>query len=215
MKKSITCLLFIVAFIFSSGLLIAQNPTTIVCQGTLTNISGAFIAGEECIVTFLIANSDEAQLFKYESSVTTTETGEFTVSAENLPEVFTDKGVEELLSIELIIKPSEGSSWLEEDSFNVKYYLEKNETDEFTLTRYKGQILNLSVQDFVWAFSDIYPFAYLSSRFLISFSEDLTDPNTIIFIGKNMNRGMEMEESVPPPSKRGIKGSYAVGGYKK
>ena len=82
MKNTRAYSLFIAAFIFSAGILFAQNPTTIVCQGTLTDINGAFVANEECFVTFSIENADDEELFKTTSSVITTENGNFLLTIE-------------------------------------------------------------------------------------------------------------------------------------
>jgi hypothetical protein len=213
MKNSILSSLIFAALIFSSGILFAQNPTTIVCQGTLTDINGNSIASENCIVRFSIENTDDEQLFTMETTETTNETGVFTLIVENLPEVFSTNTEKELVNIELLIKSSEGSTWHEDDKFNVIYHLEKKGANDFTLTRHEGQKLVLSVINPVWVFSDVYPIAYLSSKFLISFSKDMTDPESIIQISKKSH--LEVEPAQAAPLKRGLKGGYAVGGYKK
>jgi len=218
MKNLNLCALFIAAFLFSGVFLIAQNPITLIWEGTLTDINGAFVANEECLVSLSIETSDEEVLFKNESAVTTNETGEFLYLAETLPPVFSDNWEKELVDIEISIKAAEGASWLEEDEFVIKYHFEKNKIDSFTMTRFEGQVLNYSKLNPIWQFTDLYPFGYLNSTFMISLNKEFADPESIMTICKMMQNEIEKippTKAEPAPAKRGIKGGYAVGGVKK
>jgi hypothetical protein len=217
MKKFIFCAILLATFTFSAELLRAQNPTTLICEGTLTDIDGNFVSGEDCLVSFSLTNSKDKVLFENEYTLTSDNSGELLFVVKNLPALFTDDAKEEFANLEINLKSAENSSWLEEGEFSTNYKLVRKGADDFVMTRYEGQTLNFSLMSPVWEFSDIYPLGYLSSRFMISFSSDIADEESIILICKMMHgddANFEDKETAPP-SKRGIKGGYAVGGYKK
>ncbi|MFC2080132.1 hypothetical protein ACFLRQ_01520 [Bacteroidota bacterium] len=202
-------------FIFSNGLLTAQNPVSIIYEGVLTDSNGAFVSQEDCIVRLSITNSNDLLLFINEISVTTSDLGAFIFSAENLKQLPAGVNEQELATIEIIIRPKGRASWIESDELKITYDLTQNGPDDYSMLRQEGEVLNYSMQKPVWEFSDIYPLEMLSSRFMISFSNEITDKESIILICKTMKGGEDVEKAEPSPSKRSIKGGYAVGGYKK
>lgn len=78
--------------------------------------------------------------------------------------------------------------------------------------RFDGQQLNIANLNPVFRFNDVRPFDHLSSIFMISFSKELNNPQEIIQICSKTKIGTDENAA---PSKRGIKGGFAVGGYNK
>jgi len=192
----------------------AQSPETIIITGTLADINEDRIAGEQCDVKLtMISQNDTVAAFNTE--VSTDENGRFTYYVSDLPELFGEAGRSDSVRIVLTIIPSTENDWMEETAYPVSYTLLKKGPHQFVMKRFEGQVLEHAYSEPVGTFSDSYPFGYLATSFIISFSTDMKDPEVIIEAARQM-MPEEMEEAAPPPSdKRGIKGGYAVGGYHK
>ncbi len=188
-----------------------QDPATIIFFGVLTDIEERIVTSEPCEITFTMVRQGE-KLLEQSVKVTTDSLGIAAFYITEIPDVFTDL---ELQTVDIVItlRAEESSGWMLEDEFMVKYHLEKAGPDGYRMNRFEGQRLDYAFSDPVWNFADIYPFGYLKSRFMISFSDNLSDPETIISISNEQI--MPSLQSVPSaPVERGLKGGYAVGGYK-
>jgi hypothetical protein len=189
-----------------------QDPVTIVFSGTFTDIGETIVPAAACDITFSMIQQEKI-LLEQTATVTTDDSGNAAFFVTGIPEVFND---EELQTVDVIItlRAKEGSEWMLEDEFMVKYHLEKAGPDGYRMIRFEGQRLDYAFSDPVWYFTDVYPFGYLKSKFIVSFSDRISDPESVIAIFNEQI--VPSLEAVPPaPVERGLKGGYAVGGFKK
>lgn len=213
MKTKRHFLLAVIAIFVSMGFTFAQSPVAIVLHGQLINMEKTPLAEKDGILDFTIKNKDEASLCEYTFTFTTDEGGMFTIFITEMVDIFTATSSREIADLLIDIYPAEGEDWLPDGKYKVKYHLEKVMADEYKMTRYEGQTLNYSYRLPVWQFTDIYPLGYLKSSFIISFGEDVADPEKLIAIGKEMGGGLGETEEAEAAPKRGVKGGYAIGGY--
>lgn len=189
-----------------------QDPVTIVFSGTFTDIGEKIVPAEAFEVTFSMIQQDEILLVQT-ATVTTDDSGNAAFYVTDIPKIFNEQ---ELQTVDVIItlRAKEGSEWMLEDEFMVKYHLEKAGPDGYRMIRFEGQRLDYAFSDPVWYFADVYPFGYLKSKFIVSFSDRISDPESVIAIFNEQI--VPSLQAVPPaPVERGLKGGYAVGGYKK
>jgi len=215
MKKIRPLKFLAMTLLFYPVLLFSQSPVTIVFGGQLSDMDEVILANKEGMMEFSIINGEEKQIGEYSSTFTTNELGKFMVSFNELGTIFNEMKTAEIANFLITLKPAEGEDWLPDEKFTVKYHLQKIAPDDYKMTRYEGQVLNYSYRMPVWLFTDLYPLAYLKSTFMISFSEDISDAKEIIGICEEMSEGHDMkksEDEVAP--NRGVKGGFAVGGYK-
>ncbi len=203
----------LIAGVFSCHLL-SQSPETVVISGVLTDINEQSISGK-MITTQLEMITSGDTLFHFETGLQTGEEGDFTFFVKELPRIFKEDEAGGSADLVLTIIPAEEDEWMPEESFQVSYSLERSSPGTYMMTRFEGQKMNALQSDPVWSFSDIYPFGYLETMFIISFSENLTDPGELIEIARQMMPEAVEEAAPAPAEKRGIKGGYAVGGYHK
>ncbi len=214
MKKNQTrCVLFAMTILLSA-LVNAQSPVTIVLKGTLTDMEDVNISNETFEAQLRIINTSEKILLDLKIPLTSSESGEFTLPARDIPKIFNEGAGIEMVDIEINIFTDGNSSWLPDGKFGVKYHLEKTGDGVYKLTRFEGQTLDQLSENMVWSFNDIYPLAYLKSNFMFSFNPEISDPDVLIAACEELNASA-MEKMAPAPvQERGIKGGYAVGGYK-
>lgn len=210
MKSVKKGLMFLVSLLMVSGSLFSQTPETMIINGILSDMDSDPISRQNCDVLLSFVSSNEKLLYSVERKISTNEKGEFTLILGEIPDMFSSTDDKELVDMIMEMKGESGSTWLPEGKFSVKYHIEKTSTMEFKITRFEGQQMNQSSSSPVWMFHDLYPLAYLKNTFMISFSEELSDPEAIIQICRDMSP----PEADSPAKERGIKGGYAVGGYK-
>ncbi len=223
MKQIIRKLLLLVLTVSMYTGAYSQNPSTILLQSQLTNIDGEIVKNTELTTSIIIINAAGKQCYKSKETLFTDGEGIFQLSIQDFNPLFIKKSESDPVVIQLTIVSDDENKWLEEDEFEVKYLLKSEIYDgfmEYSITRMEGQKLNYEYQSDIWMFTDVYPFAYIRSMFLLSFNDDITDPESLLLAAKSLfdKQGVaeDMEiESAPPPSSRGIKGGYAVGGYNK
>ncbi len=202
----------------------SQNPSTIILESQLTDIDGEIVQNAALKTSLTIINSAGEQCFEREEFTTTNNQGIFQLSLQDFAPLFINNFESGPVVIQLTIVSNDNGKWLEEDEFEVKYLLKSEIFDgfmEYSITRMEGQKLNYEYQSDIWMFTDIYYFAYIKTMFLLSFNDDITDPESLLLAAKSMfdkPEAVEADEAIespaPPPS-RGIKGGYAVGGYNK
>lgn len=211
LKTTLTTVLL--AGVFSCHLL-AQNPETIVVSGILKDIEEQPVSQEKITTRLEMITSGDT-LFHFDTGLQTEKNGNFTFFVRELPAIFREDEAEGSANLVLTLIPADESDWMKEEKFQVSFTLEKSSPESYTMTRFEGQEMNQHHSDPVWSFSDIYPFGYLETMFIISFSDSLTDPAEMISIARQMMPEVHEEASPAPAQKRGIKGGYAVGGYQK
>ncbi|MEX0988561.1 MAG: hypothetical protein WD052_13870 [Bacteroidales bacterium] len=222
MQKICSALVLVASFLMVNSTVNAQSPVTILFNGVLTDIEDTSISNDTVNIDFTIISSDEEPLFNKKITVPTTAAGEFMADFTNLPELFNSSANRQLVDIVVVMNSVNGASWMDQKDFMVKYHFEKLGNEEYSITRFEGQTMEHYDMHPLWDFNDVYPFGYLNSRFMISFSTELSDPNSIIAILDDIPVPEEVYEeaapapmAAPPPPQRGVKGGYAVGGYKK
>ncbi len=200
----------------------SQNPSVIVIESQLTDIEGESVPVVNMDLTVLILDSNGEQCYEDNKTITTNDLGTFQYFIEETPQLFKAGIGSDPAEIQLTITSPDDDAWLEEGKFIVKYLMTlegDKENPEYFLTRMEGQKLNYEYRSDIWKFNDIYPFAYISSTFLISFNEEIADAKSLLmvaqeFFSESENKNAE-EMEAPPASSRGIKGGPAVGGFKK
>lgn len=223
MKNNLLKLSMIVLAVSIAGLAYSQNPSTIAIKSHLTNIEEEAVANTKIDVSLSVLNSEGVKCFETEKSLVTKNDGSLALYIQDLPPVFSKGSGSDPVVIQLTITSPDGDSWLEEEKFMVKYLLTISGSagnTEYALTRMEGQKLNYEYATDIWKFDDIYPFAYIHSSFLFSFNEDITDAESLILAADALFKASEGEKMADPslktaPASRGVKGSPAVGGYKK
>lgn len=209
MKTNLIRSSLIIILMLFTDLLNGQSPVTIVFKGALADDQELAIKNESCAITAEIRNSQEQLFYQTEGQVITDDRGVFIFPLTDLPALFsTPTGM-----VELTLQITSNSSWLAEGKFSVKYHIQRIAANNLQITRFEGQKLNKEIFNPLEIYSDVYPLAYLKGVFLLSFTEELKDPDKILGIYLEMDHP-EVENAPSPPADRGVKGGYAVGGYK-
>jgi hypothetical protein len=216
-----------ILMIFASGMM-GQQPVSIVYQGTLTDMEGDVITGKKIRADMAFLDTEGNTIYSFFKETAVDDYGTFGIEAENIPE-WVLEGKTHLIRISLFSMGED--DWLMDGKFDLDYTLiDESAGDEhaFVMKRFEGLILDAVNEGELWQFTDLYPFAYLSSRFMISFNKEISDPEDIqilcneffnepawkedAMMEKASEEGMAPVEA-PKARSRGIKGGYAVGGY--
>ena len=214
MRRAFKHISLLAILAISASLLIAQTPVTIIFNGSLTDIEGEAVAGEKCFVNITYTGESGDKLHNETTSVVTDDRGSFSLVQNELPLLFKETSSGNTVSIQVEISAAENAEWLNDETFSIKYHLSRTAPEAYEMTRYEGQKLNYTYQGPVWVFSDVYPFGYLKSTFMISLSDEYKDPDKLRIICNKM-QGASEDVAPDAPAKRGLKGGYAVGGYQK
>lgn len=224
MKKIIILLNITVASLLLCVTVSGQSPSTILFSGDISDIENNPIAEKE-FTTNIIFSSSETEIVSFKEETSSNINGEFLLVLNDLPELFTKEM--ENQKIDILITLVSDEDWLDEEEFSVKYSFEKQMIEDpeanndskkvlFEINRFEGQKLSSLNTNTLFKFTDAYPFAYLKSEFFVSFSEDITDPDSIIIpLLKEEHQQQKAKDISTPAKSRGLKSGYAVGGYNK
>ncbi|MFC2090128.1 hypothetical protein ACFLT1_05065 [Bacteroidota bacterium] len=215
MKHFIQSLIFFLGFLIIGGTLIAQSPVTIIYKGAINHDNGLPVINEVCTVYFSIINTEGNIYCNKEVQITTSDSGTFVMAIEEIPSIFEENSERKEAGIHLKINAAEGSNWLTKNPLEMIYILEKTSADEYVMYTFEGQSLSFKTMKPVWEFSDINYTDQLFNKFIVSFNEEYADIESIEVISKMINGSTDIKKATPSPRKRGIKGGFAVGGYKK
>lgn len=209
MKTKVIRFSFVVLLIVFSGSVQGQSPVTIVFRGTLADVEKLAISNETCEIKAEILNSRENLLYQTEGQFVTDDSGKFIFPLRDLPPILSSTSS----LVDISFQITSEAAWLPGGKFLVKYHLQQISNEELQLTRFEGQKLESLKAGPLYVYSDKYPLAYLKGVFLLSFTEDLQEPERMVQLYLEMT-GPKVEGAPAPPADRGIKGGYAVGGYK-
>lgn len=193
---------------------IAQEPAAIVFYGTLAS-NDTYIANQRCNIEFSMISEVHEPLLVRRVDLSTDSLGHFAFYIRDIPAVFTSGARIPSVKMAISIQAADTTSLLGSEGMNVTYTLRKTGLTGYTITRMDDQEMAHSSDQQVWSFWDVDPYTYLTGSFYISFYKNLTDVNRIYQLGWEQQQRSTPEMDTVPPTQRGIKGGYAVGGYKK
>lgn len=186
-------------------------------QGLLTGTSGEKLTNESFEFTAKLISSEPGNsvLWNYSSTTTTDEDGWLTFS---IPEISQYLNMEEedrnSIVISLEFTPNSNTKWLSQgENFLVTYALipsMKDETIYLKMSRMDSSELTVHLEDHLYAFKDDYPYAYLTSGFLLTDSPPLTKSSL-----DDLRQWISPDSSENDPASRGVKGGFPKGGYHK
>ncbi|MDF1571060.1 MAG: hypothetical protein P1P82_05525 [Bacteroidales bacterium] len=192
----------------------AQEPAAIVFYGTLAS-SDTYIANQECNIEFSMISEVHEPLLVRRVDLSTDSSGHFAFYIRDIPAVFTSGARIPSVKMAISIQTADSSSMLGSEGIHVTYTLRKTGLTGYTITRMDNQEMEHSYGQQVWSFWDVDPYTYLTGSFYISFYKNRTDVNRIYQLGWEQQQRSVPEMDTISPTQRGIKGGYAVGGYKK
>jgi hypothetical protein len=202
--------------------LTGQKPVTIVYQGTLTDMEGDIISDKQIRADLSFLDDQGNSVYSVIEESRISEYGTFDIAVEDIPEWISDDNT---YRIRITLHNTAGENWLLDGTFDLDYTLTAEKTGStytYILKRFEGLILEARSEGQLWQFNDLYPFAYLSSRFMISFNSDISEPEDVeILCNEFFNTPGEGEDAMKKAApaaqseqrSRGLKGGYAVGGY--
>lgn len=202
-----------------AGLLSLAGQTTIDLnfQGMLSDIQGRRIADEPFDLSLkIISGTDKSILWEALSSTRTDAEGWFSYAIKEISAYLMEEGrFTDPLVIQMEFLPNAGTKWLRKgDDFLVSYTLSPATIDNsvhLKMTRMEGSELVVHTEDHLYAFKDMYPFAYLTGGFLLT-DQPPVNTESIEDLKKWLSPDSEMEGDA---ASRGIKGGFPVGGYRK
>lgn len=203
-------------FILAMNTVTAQEPVVIVFNGTLAS-SETQTANRDCHIDFFMHNEALEPLLVRSVKVSTDSAGQFAFFIRDIPAVFTSGARIPSAKITIAIQPNAASAGAGMEDTRVEYTLRKTGLTGYSITRMDNQVMEQSYDQQVWSFWDVSPCTYLTGSFYISFYNNLTDVNRIYQLGWQQQMKMQQGPGAGAvtPLQRGIKGGYAVGGYKK
>ena len=206
--------LSMILLLFMTHVLDAQDPVVIVFSGTLASVN-TVISNRKCDIEFFMQDGAGEPLLLRKVKVNTDSSGRFAFFIKDMPVVFKNGVRSPSVKMTLHIQPVEKLAEFKEEGLYVEYTMFKNGMTGYEMKRWDDQELKTFNQQHLWTFSDEYPFALLTGNFYISFSGHLTDVDQIYRNGRLLQQQSSPGVGAAPVPQRGIKGGYAVGGYKK
>ena len=212
LRKNTLLPLVLICFI-SSGTILAQTNHELSFQGILIDIQGQPICNDQFDLTIkLLHESEQEALYLFRSSFTTDEQGLYGFTIGAISRYFLDgEEFSKKVLLQMEFLPNEQTKWMKEgDDFSVTYTIHPLLMDqnlEFKVTRMEGSELVFHSEDYLFAFKDQDPFAYLLGGFLIT-DHPPVSPQSI----------EDLKQWISPDYKedadsRGIKGGFPAGGY--
>lgn len=193
----------------------AQDNISLHFQGVMKDIEENLIKNDKFKLTVNVLDAPAGTtLWEKSLQVTTDEEGWFGFGMEEFDRLFGDEqSGSAKVSVHLGLFPLPESKWIEQgNDFLVSYTITRiigNDSILFTITRMEGSKLQTVQQEHLLFFSDSYPFAYLQGGFILTSDNTSENIEALQSIIKGDAAGSEAARS------RGIKGSFAVGGYRK
>ena len=192
---------------------ISQGSLQLNFQGMMKDINENIIREDEFDLSVKVLEEPSGKtLWESKYSMKTDNNGWFGFEIDEFESFFKGEQKEEL-TVHFGLFPTERSRWIEKDSdFMVTYTIKKvirNDSLLFTITRLEGTELLFSQFEDVLFFNDSFPFAYLLGGFMLSVNT--TDANL-----SNLRSVISGDDPAPEEVRsRGMKGGFAVGGYRK
>ncbi len=199
------------------GTVLGQSAYDLNFQGMLADIQGNNIKNEQFDLSVqLKPESGQEILFEFNSSISTDENGWFGFTISEISRYLLKGGeISETLVIRLEFLPNAGTKWMRKgDDFMVTYTLAPSKDDNSTqlkITRMEGTELVAHTEDHLYAFKDLYPFAYLTGGFVMTDQPPVSE-QTIAEFQQWVSPDNQNEEGA---ASRGVKGGFPAGGYYK
>jgi len=207
-------LAMVILFFLAVNTATAQGPEAIVFFGTLTS-NDTYLANQGCNIEFSLVSEAHEPLLVRRVDLSTDSSGHFAFYIRDIPAVFTSGSRIPSVKIAISIQAADTYALFGKEGIYVEYTLRKTGLTGYTIARMDNQEMEHSYDQQVWSFWDINPYTYLTGSFYISFYKNLTDVNRIYQLGWEQQQRSVPEVGTLAPKHRGIKGGYAVGGYKK
>lgn len=186
-------------------------------QGLLTGSSGEKLINESFEFTAKLISSEpgKSELWNYSASTSTDEDGWLTFSIPEISQYLNMEGEERnSIVIQLEFTPNSNTKWLAQgENFLVTYALIPSMKDDaiyLKMSRMDSSELTVHLEDHLYAFKDDYPYAFLTSGFLLTDSPPLTKSSL-----DDLRQWISPDSSKDDPASRGVKGGFPKGGYHK
>jgi hypothetical protein len=195
---------------------LGQSAYELSFQGHLADIEGVSIVNESFNLTVQVLPAGSGDvLYEFTTIESTDQEGWFGFTISSITDFMADEGIiRNPVVIRMVFFPNENTRWMKAGSdFLVTYSLEPGEPSAamFSMTRMEGSDLQAHSEEHLFAFKDLYPFAYLTGGFL------MTDQPPI-----GAQSVTDLREWLTPnpldendDTSRGVKGGFPVGGYHK
>ena len=211
-------LVLITATLFTMLVFVAGQPNIdLNYQGMLADIQGKKINNEQFDLNVkLMSESDQTIYWETSSSTHTDEDGWFGFTISDISQFLMKDGqIKKAVVIRMEFLPNTMTKWMREgDDFMVSYTLSPtivNNDIHLKMTRMEGSELVIHSEDHLYAFKDQYPFAYLTSGFLLT-DQPPVSSNSVADLKQWLSPDDKVEEGV---TSRGVKGGFPAGGYRK
>ncbi|MBN1132763.1 MAG: hypothetical protein JXR52_05865 [Bacteroidales bacterium] len=181
------------------------------------NYQGILSAGDERIAqnpfnlnVKVLNQSGDRVLWKETFSLTTDSQGWFGFEINDFDRFFNPESNVSLLSVKMELAPSVSSTWKE--GLSVAYSITRlfeNDSVFFKISRMdESELTFLEYQDALF-YRDMYPFIYLQGGFMLSLDETPDQLNSL-----RMSIEGDSAAAGEKVKSRGLKGGFAVGGYR-
>lgn len=186
-------------------------------QGLLTDSNSERIPGAAFDFTVKLVSSEPGQteLWSHSDAICTDEDGWFSFSIPEISQYLDiDEDVKKSVVIRMNLLPNSKTTWLRKgDDLMVTYTLKPTMKDDaiyLEMSRMDDQKLTVHLEDHLYAFKDEYPFAYLTSGFLLTDMPPLEN-NSL----RDLKQWIVPELTKDSSATRGVKGGFPKGGYRK
>ena len=198
------------------GIVLGQPAYDLNFQGMLADIQGKSISNDQFNLSVqLKPESNQGVLFEFNSLTMTDENGWFGFTISEISR-YLRKGSElsETLIVRLEVLPNDHTKFLRKgDDFMVTYTLspyEENNSTQLKITRIEGSELDSYSEDHLYAFKDVYPFAYLTGGFIMTDQPPVSEQSIA-----DLKQWLKPDENDDGAQSRGVKGGFPAGGYYK
>lgn len=210
MKSTIKISSSLFILIFCLNISKAQSPVSMIYQGVLNSEGNEAISHKNIMlkITFLTPSNEE---ITYKDTLKTDELGSFSYALYDIPKMFNKTGNEIVrANIEIdLLENVKGVESITDVEYSLSKEIQKKQY-AYKMVRNSDfkEMYSIQKRD-NWGFSDEYPFGHLCSAFKFTTQEGKTE-------AKNIDVTFDEKKCcIPFPSKtRGLKGGFAVGGYK-
>lgn len=195
--------------------LFAQETLSLNYEGVLKDIEENTIQEDEFeLIVNVLSVPDGKTLWEKTYQAKSDMEGWFGFEIEEFNSLFgTDNGSASV-EVHLGFFPMPDSRWIDQGSdFLVSYTIKRHQTEDslvFEINRMEGSVLSFSQYNDVLFFQDTYPFAYLQGGFMIAMDNTEANLSSLRDIISGVAEGKEKSAR-----SRGLKGGFAVGGYRK
>lgn len=182
-----------------------QGPSVIFYTGILKK-EKIPVSHQKLAVLFEVISFENQTIVSRSVKIETDKSGLFSFYADSLPAFFIDSEHDQSVNISLSITPLEKVNMMDSKLITAKFQLKRIQ-GQYKFTRLTdNQEMNYAYELPIWSYSDQYPDGYLFSYFILCTGKEQCEISELIDTGARIMPRKEL--------KRGVKGGFAVGGYK-